>query len=714
MEIYPNWSPSPRWGGAYDVPVIFTHSGVDNPAFQNGSVTLVMQSLCDDYIIDALTVDLNFEPACSDVQLTQPLENWTANLDRVVNGGVEKPTKLDVEVDIAKNHFTNWVLNPQAGIEGHHDYTTGLGPVVVEYRLGNGSNWAAISNSGAFGTDSTAVPNEDGTLNDVSLDWPPLIAEPLCNPFTDSEGAACMGYEGPVLLRARSVCQDPFALPKVSEVVTGYVDFTRPELFGSVLPSDGFYEPGDELQLRWSEGMETSNPSISLNPDSIRLRATQNTDYTHNSGGIQFSGNEHVAILQGPHLDAAYVDADMIGFPGWSMSWKQWGGGLYGVQDTATGVIGATSTDPEDLVVLPTELSVVVPPSAASGVVFTQGDQSGYSLTGQFDNIDQFTLIATTATGSISSYSVQISGAGAEWNGLWNQLELEFEPTATAGTYNWRLSLNGAPAGQNGVISGIQLEPTRFTLGNGWMSGASTTTPLSMPMQDFRLWNSQRETYASETPAFMLTGKEIGLQAWLPMNELEGTPQDRARMRAIEMEANWFSPGASHALDFASNTNGSLIPTISGLNWTPDGTRNTTLELWVKPGNSASRESFMSINGTANPDIDLRRVGWNGFIEADGTLGFANGTDTLRSPTPLTDAWHHVALVRRYNGTALLYVDGEEVASDPSYDHGKLIPVVLTLGSRNEVPSGIQACHDVKGVSFNTDGDPSVKFVRRK
>ena len=162
----------------------------------------------------------------------------------------------------------------------------------------------------------------------TSLDWRAHAG--LRNPFTDSEGAVCMGYEGPVLLRARSVCQDPFALPKVSEVVTGYVDFTRPELFGSVLPSDGFYEPGDELQLRCSEGMDTSNPSISLNTDSIRLRATQNTDYTHNSGGIQFSGNEHVAILQGPHLDAAYVDADMIGFPGWSMSWKQWGGGLYG------------------------------------------------------------------------------------------------------------------------------------------------------------------------------------------------------------------------------------------------------------------------------------------------------------------------------------------------------------------------------------------------
>jgi len=698
LEIYPNWSPEAPLGGAYDVPVMFTHSGVDNPDFQTGSVTLVMQSLCDDNITDELEVNLNFEPACSDVTLEQPLENWTANLERVVNGGVENASEVDIVVDIAQNHFTNWKLQENA-----LDPTTGVGPVVVEYRLGNGSNWAPVSNSLAFNTDSVVMLNEDGTINDVNFDWAPLIAEPLCNPLTEADETSCLGYEGQVLLRARSVCEDPFALPKVSEVVTGYVDYVRPQLFGSVLPSNGFYQPGDELHLRWSESMETSNPQFTLNPDSIKMRATQNSDYTKNSSGIKFTGDEHITVVQGPHLDTYYADEDMIGFPGWSVSWKQWGGGLYGVQDTATGTIGATSTNPEDLIVLPTQVSVIVPPSQADGVVFTQGDQSGYSLRGEFTDIDHFKLTSTVANVGESSYTVQISGAGAQWNGLWNQLELVFEPTATEGTYNWRLSVNGAPAGQNGVIANIRLEPTRITLGNGWENGSATGEPLSMPMQDFRLWNSQRETYASETPAFQITGKEIGLQLWLPMDELSGAPQDRARMRDIIMEANWYSPQASHALDFASNTNGSLIPSLSGVNWTPDGTRNTTLEFWVKPG--GLNEGIMSINGTADPDIDLRRVGWSGFIDEVGRLGFANGTDTMRTQEPLSDAWHHVALVRRYNGTALLYLDGEEVAGDPAYDHGKLIPVVLHLGARNQLPSGIGECHDLQGINFNTDGN---------
>ena len=425
-----------------------------------------MESECDNFISDAVKVNLNFEPACSDVTMLQPLENWTANLDRITNGSTEHPSDLSINVDVSKNHFTNWV-QPNSSI----DYISGEGPVVVEYRLGNGSIWSPISNSLAFGTDSTVILNEDGSLNDVTLSWKPIIAEQLCNPLTSADGTSCLGYEGEVLLRSRSVCADPFALPKTSEVISGYVDYVRPELFGSVLPSDGFLEPGDELQLRWSEGMETSNPAFTLSPDSIKIRATQNSDYTKNSGGVKFTEDEHLTVVQGPHLDAYYVDEDMIGFPGWSVSWKQWGGGLYGVQDTASGTIGATSADPEALIVAPNQITVVVPPSNASGVVFTQGDQSGYSLTGEFVDIDHFKLTSTVPNVGTSSYTVQISGANAQWNGLWNQLELVFEPTATEGSYNWRLDLNGAPAGQNGVITNINLEPTRLTLGNGWING---------------------------------------------------------------------------------------------------------------------------------------------------------------------------------------------------------------------------------------------------
>ena len=42
--------------------------------------------------------------------------------------------------------------------------------------------------------------------------------------------------------------------------------------------------------------------------------AVQNTDFTNNTGGIQFTGQEHVTVLQASELDAA----------GWSATWSSW------------------------------------------------------------------------------------------------------------------------------------------------------------------------------------------------------------------------------------------------------------------------------------------------------------------------------------------------------------------------------------------------------
>ena len=35
------------------------------------------------------------------------------------------------------------------------------------------------------------------------------------------------------------------------------------------------------------------------------------------------------------------------------------------------------------------------------------------------------------------------------------------------------------------------------------------------------MWSSQRETMLSDLPGVNLTGNELGLQIWLPFNELE-------------------------------------------------------------------------------------------------------------------------------------------------------------------------------------------------
>ena len=157
------------------------------------------------------------------------------------------------------------------------------------------------------------------------------------------------------------------------------------------------------------------------------------------------------------------------------------------------------------------------------------------------------------------------------------------------------------------------------------------------------MWSSQRETYLSETPALPIHGKELGLQVWLPFNELHGTPVEQARGRLVEMNANWHTPLGAHALDFSElyNQNKYPVPTLIGLNWIPIGTRNTTVELWVKPGTTGEKQSVMAINGTYAPNADENRVGWGVEFDDVGHLVVKNGDlNELTTPAPLSDAWH--------------------------------------------------------------------------
>ena len=105
--------------------------------------------------------------------------------------------------------------------------------------------------------------------------------------------------------------------------------------------------------LRWSEAMETSDPFLALNPDSVVMSAVQNANFAVNTGGVQFSGNEHLTVLQGSNLDGA----------GWSATWKLWAGG------------------------------VAVPTAVQSGVVFCQGDHASGSLTAELRSVSELALV---------------------------------------------------------------------------------------------------------------------------------------------------------------------------------------------------------------------------------------------------------------------------------------------------------------------------------
>ena len=205
-------------------------------------------------------------------------------------------------------------------------------------------------------------------------------------------------------------------------------------------------------------------------------------------------------------------------------------------------------------------------------------------------------------------------------------------------------------------------------------------------IQDVRFWSSQRETNFSEVPNLSLLGNELGLQVWLPLNELTGTPIEQARGRIMQMQANWASTNESHALDFASNASGeNVILTAAGFGAiTPGLSRDMTFEFWVKP--DGANQGILGINGTADPDLDLNGSAWSFETDALGRLAVANKGDTLFSPGVLSNTWHHVAIVREFNGAVTLYLDGNNAASTEAGAHGPLVPSALFAGARQFGP----------------------------
>ncbi|MDG2426288.1 MAG: hypothetical protein P8M07_06875, partial [Flavobacteriales bacterium] len=93
-EISPDWQV-----GDYEIPVSIHHSGIESEEFMEGQVKLIMLSVCDWNIEGSAIVNVNFEPACSDLSLTAPLDQWTANLDQLASGSYfSNDGTLDLQV----------------------------------------------------------------------------------------------------------------------------------------------------------------------------------------------------------------------------------------------------------------------------------------------------------------------------------------------------------------------------------------------------------------------------------------------------------------------------------------------------------------------------------------------------------------------------------------------------------------------------------------
>lgn len=631
LVLSPSWDPATE---DFNVFMSVTHSGVDGS--YTGPLDIVMQSFCDTGIGDTVRVPISFEPACSQVNLTKPNTGFVANLEEIrytpSTTSSDLDNKMMVSVDVLREDFTNWSSEDPLG-------EFGGGPVVVEFRTDN-STWSPISNRPDYSTNG-AITLSNGLLSDPSFHWNPKTPDGICG---TTSGLAC-GFEGNITLRARSQCANFFAVDEVSEEIEGYLDFLRPTMFGEVLPLDHHYEIGDEIKLRWSEPMETTVVTESLEPTEVAVSGKFNGNFGSNSGGVAFQGMEYLAVPAGPHLHEYVTDLD-VGQPGWYFSCKFY---RESGQSVTAGQVGH---------------------------LMTLGDRSETSLEFQIHSGNELHVKWYVNGNLVSSDSAILTNIEAGWNSL----EIDFTPNLTNTQYN---IVTNRSSNLEIDIPNFVLNNHRVTFGNGWSGGQATGEACPYPIQDIRLWSSIRETGLANNPQFGLYGSELGLQLWLPLNELEGTPVDQSKDRAIEMAGNWFSTQDAQALDLAGNTAANpVILSTGSLGATPTIARNATVEFWIKPQATTGQRSFMGINPANNIELDTEGNQWHFELNNANQIVIFNNQDSIQSSVSLSQTWHHVALVREMNQALTLYVDGENVASRPASDFGKLVLSEIRLGGR--------------------------------
>jgi hypothetical protein len=194
---------------------------VDN--YEN--IGIILRSQCEIFLADTVWISVDFVPACTEVAITKPSNNWILNADN--------PTGDTLYVSIADYdvNFPNF------------------GYIKLEQRLTSSPTWSTIMTF----YPSHLYENAQGIKEDIGNSA--IIEYPWKMPSIDG------AYE----LRATAasvnivdgfIIGDPLSTFSTNAVV-GYKDITRPTSLGLPSPANGILGIGDELSITFNEDIQT-------------------------------------------------------------------------------------------------------------------------------------------------------------------------------------------------------------------------------------------------------------------------------------------------------------------------------------------------------------------------------------------------------------------------------------------------------------------------
>ncbi len=244
---------------------------------------------------------------------------------------------------------------------------------------------------------------------------------------------------------------------------------------------------------------------------------------------------------------------------------------------------------------------------------------------------------------------------------------------------------------------GIDLSNVSTTgsfVGSGRMyigNSGDGSLPYDGLMHDFRIWEKVIGYGESNANKFIsMSGDEIGLSGFWPMNELNGEfASDLARSHsAMLFGPTWQVFPTGNARDFDGISSYLDLPTASSVIVTDE--MDFTLEFWFK--GAAQSNTVLFSNGKADgtePPAAMEQI-WIVGTNAAGLLYAKNNNVVLSDPSlnVMDDEWHHFALVLNRRANTSLYIDGELKTYLPSSNFGGLFSSGMTLGASRHYTNG--------------------------
>ncbi|WP_111706330.1 LamG-like jellyroll fold domain-containing protein [Lutibacter citreus] len=230
-------------------------------------IKIVLRSRCDEDVFAETLISAHFVPSCSEVELTAPLTNWVYN------------NKTAYNIDESVNPL-------QIKLAGFDTSFNSFKKLDLEYRLASSPTWTSLqtyyTNQDFY--DEAVAANE----SEIALiDSPELVYALDIVGLQLSDGE----YE----LRARSTCTNDTEY--ISEVVTGRVDLTSPQRFGTPLPIDGILGAGEDLKVSFNEPI-FYNSAIST----IEIKGQTNQLPINHSVSLHFEGESNTAVINKPKI----------------------------------------------------------------------------------------------------------------------------------------------------------------------------------------------------------------------------------------------------------------------------------------------------------------------------------------------------------------------------------------------------------------------------